>query len=118
MDAGWFDYLLQAGLPAGLGVFIVFYLLKYMIPGQQQIFRESLTELQSTFRDALKTEQTTHSADLRSLAEEHRATLDQLRSSMLAESQHTRQAIDALALQTGKLSEAVFKLYGRADAGR
>ncbi len=118
MEAGWLDYLLQAGVPAGLGVFIVFYLLKYMIPGQQDMFRESLTELQGTFRDALKTEQATHSADLRSMSEEHRATLDQVRSSMLTEGQQTRQAIDALALQTGKLSEAVFKLYGRADAGR
>jgi hypothetical protein len=116
VNTAWFDYLLQAGVPAGLGVFIVFYLLKYMIPGQQEMFKQSLSDLQDTFRDTLQGEQKTHSADLKNVANEHREAMRQLRDTLITEGQQTRQALSALTLQTGNLSEAVFKLYGQATA--
>lgn len=86
----WLDFILKAGIPAGLGVYVVMHLLKVVIPEQQKVFRE-----------ALESEQRTH-ANL----------MQQVTNTMQAEGQQTRAAIDRLNVTSTKLTEVVYKMSG------
>ena len=103
MDPSTFEWLLQAGIPAGLGVIVVMYLLKYLIPNQQALFKQALTDQQAIFQTAISTEQQVHTA-----------SMEQLSGVLRDESTQTRQTISELSSQVQQLSEAVFKLYGKA----
>ena len=82
------NFLLQAGLPAGLGVLVVYYLLQHHLPREQAMYSESLRAQQSVLRDTF--------------VDEHN---------------RTRVALDRLSEQTSKLSEAVFTLRGQEGQG-
>ncbi len=55
------NFIIQAGLPAGLGVIVVYYLLQHQLPRGQAHYSESLKPQRVTFREALLSEQKTHS---------------------------------------------------------
>lgn len=86
----WLDFFVKAGVPAGLGVFIVTHLLKTVIPEQQKVFRE-----------ALESEQRTHSL-----------LMTQVTTALQTEGQQTRAAIDRLNTTSMKLTEVVYKMSG------
>jgi hypothetical protein len=107
------DFLLQAGLPAGMGVLIILYLLKHHLPREQALYADSLKSQQETFKSALKSEQKVHAELMTHLTEQHRESLQVLRDSFVDEHTRTRAALDRLSDQTNKLSEAVFTLRGQ-----
>ena len=86
----WLDFIVKAGVPAGLGVFIVMHLLRVVIPGQQRLFK-----------DALDSEQRTHSA-----------LMGQITTTLQTEGQQTRAAIDRLNTTSMKLTEVVYQMSG------
>ena len=86
----WLDFFVKAGVPAGLGVFIVMHLLRVVIPGQQKLFK-----------DALESEQRTHTL-----------LMNQVTTALQTEGQQTRDAIDRLNTTSMKLTEVVYKMSG------
>lgn len=110
------NFLIQAGLPAGLGVIVVYYLLRYHLPREQALYSESLKSQQNTFREALLSEQKIHSELMKQLSIQHRDSLTFLRDSFVDEHTRTRVALDRLSEQTAKLSEAVFTLQGKGGS--
>ena len=86
----WLDFIVKAGVPAGLGVFIVMHLLRVVIPGQQRLFK-----------DALESEQRTHST-----------MMGHLTTTLQTEGQQTRAAIDRLNTTSMKLTEVVYQMSG------
>lgn len=106
------QFLIQAGLPAGLGVFIVYYLLQVYLPREQQLYQETLNSQQKTFRDALAAEQKTHTELMVQLSYQNQDSLNQLRIAFADEHGRTRSSLDKLSEQTARLSEAVFRLQG------
>ena len=109
------QFLLQAGLPAGLGVFVVYYLLQVYLPREQQLYQETLQSQQQTFRDALSSEQKAHTELMTQLSAQHQDSLNQLREAFADEHGRTRSSLDKLSEQTARLSEAVFRLQGRPE---
>ncbi|MCH9834762.1 hypothetical protein K0U83_03835 [bacterium] len=110
------NFLIQAGLPAGLGVIVVYYLLQHHLPREQALYSESLKSQQVTFREALLSEQKIHSELMKQLSVQHRDSLTFLRDSFVDEHTRTRVALDRLSEQTAKLSEAVFTLQGKGGS--
>jgi predicted nuclease with TOPRIM domain len=86
----WLDFFVKAGVPAGLGVFVVTHLLRSVIPEQQKVFKE-----------ALESEQRTHAM-----------LMNQLTTTLQNEGQQTRAAIDRLNGTSMKLTEVVYKMSG------
>ena len=86
----WLDFILKAGIPAGLGVYVVMHLLKVVIPEQQKVFK-----------DALESEQRTHAM-----------LMNQVTAALQSEGQQTRAAIDRLNGTSMKLTEVVYKMSG------
>jgi hypothetical protein len=111
------NFLLQAGLPAGLGVLVVYYLLQHHLPREQAMYSESLRAQQDTFKDALTSEQKVHGELMTQLTEQHKESLSVLRDTFVDEHNRTRVALDRLSEQTSKLSEAVFTLRGQEGQG-
>ena len=101
----YLDFLLKAGVPAGLGVVIVMYLLRVIIPAQQRAFANEMAESRKLFRESLENEQRTHMALMGTLTE-----------AMKSEGKQTRAAIDRLNDTSMKLNEVVFKMYGSVTA--
>jgi hypothetical protein len=97
----YLDFFLKAGVPAGLGVFIVMYLLRVIIPAQQKAFTNEMAESRKLFRDVMESEQRSHTALIGTLTE-----------AMKAEGKQTRGSIDRLNDTSMKLHEVVFKMYG------
>ncbi len=93
MDTALFlDFIVKTGIPAGLGVVVVMYLLKVIIPEQQRLFR-----------DTIKSEQDTH-----------KAIMDKVASTMENESAQTRATLTSLDQTIRQHTEAVYKLYGHS----
>jgi hypothetical protein len=86
------DLLVRTGVPAGLGVFVVMYLLKVIIPQQQQLFR-----------DTIKSEQDTH-----------RSIMDRIAATVESEGSQTRATLNNLDTTIKKHTEAVYKMYGHS----
>lgn len=95
------DFLVKTGIPAGLGVIVVMYLLKVIIPDMQKTFREEMAESRKTFKEALKSEQETHSSLMKAMSD-----------TVKDESAQTRVAIGTLNESTRELTQVVFKMYG------
>jgi len=110
------QFLIQAGIPAGLGVFVVYYLLQVHLPREQKMYVQSLKSQQATFRDALSSEQKIHSELMTRLTEQHTDNLVQLRESFADEHGRTRSALDRLSNQTERLSEAIFRLQPTGES--
>lgn len=102
-EAMMLDFIIRTGVPAGLGVVVVLYLLKVIIPEQQKTFREELAATRKTFEDALRTEQ-----------QLHQAMMNQVTQTIQSEGQQTRAALSALDNSTKTLSQTVYKLYGHS----
>ena len=98
------DFLVKTGIPAGLGVVIVMYLIRVIIPGMQQTFREEMSDARKTFRDTIKSEQ-----DL------HASLMKQVSDTIKDEGAQTRSAIRALDGSTRELTQVVFKMYGASQ---
>lgn len=97
------DFIVRTGVPAGLGVVVVMYLLKTIIPEMQRTFREEMAASRKTFEDALKAEQTTH-----------QALMQQVTQAIQSEAQQTRVTLQNLDNTTRQLSQTVYKLYGHS----
>jgi len=110
------NFLLQAGLPSGMGVLIILYLLKHHLPREQALYAESLKGQQETFKEALRSEQAVHAELMTRLTEQHRESLQVMRDTFIDEHTRTRVALDRLSDQTNKLSEAVFTLRGQESS--
>lgn len=98
------DFLVKTGIPAGLGVVIVMYLIRVIIPGMQQTFKEEMTEARKTFRETIKSEQ-----DL------HASLMKQVSDTIKEEGTQTRAAIRSLDGSTRELTQVVFKMYGASQ---
>lgn len=101
MTSADLDMLLKAGIPAGLGVLIVVYLLRWFLPAQQASFHREMDANRAVFKDALETEQKVHSA----LAQ-------QMSSAIESEGKQTRAILERLNATTDKLAVAVHKMSG------
>lgn len=95
------DFIVRTGIPAGLGVVVVMYLMRTIIPDMQQTFRDEMTASRQTFKDALESEQRVHSQ-----------MMQQITEAVRDESAQTRAAIKSLDDSTKELSQTVFKIYG------
>jgi len=98
------DFLVKTGIPAGLGVVIVMYLIRVIIPGMQQTFKDEMAEARKTFRETIKSEQETHAA-----------LMKQVSDTIKDEGTQTRSAIRALDGSTRELTQVVFKMYGASQ---
>jgi len=112
VTAEMLQFFIQSGIPAGLGVFIIYYLLQFYLPREQSLYQEMLKSQQKTFRDAITSEQKTHTELMTQLGTQHRDSLQQLRDAFADEHGRTRSSLDKLSEQTARLSEAVFRLQG------
>ena len=86
------DFIVKTGLPAGLGVVVVMYLLKVIIPEQQRLFR-----------DTIKSEQETH-----------KSLMDRLTTVIENEGAQTRNTLNNLDNTIKNHTEAVYKMYGHS----
>jgi hypothetical protein len=80
------------------------YLIRVIIPGMQQTFREEMSDARKTFRDTIKSEQ-----DL------HASLMKQVSDTIKDEGAQTRSAIRALDGSTRELTQVVFKMYGASQ---
>ena len=110
------QFLVQVGIPSGLGVFVVYYLLQVHLPREQKMYVSTLKSQQDTFREAITTEQKTHSELMTQLTEQHTDSLVQLREAFVDEHSRTRTALDRLSNQTERLTEAIFRLQGVGES--
>ena len=99
----------QIGIPAVMGVMLVMYLVKALIPRllssmdkQAESFKESLVEERKDFMATLRTVEQSHQEVARGLA-------DAIRE----EHQETRASLKELTRQTNQLTAAIYELYGR-----
>jgi hypothetical protein len=97
------DFIVRTGVPAGLGVVVVMYLLKTIIPEMQRTFRDEMAASRKTFEDSLKAEQATH-----------QALMQQVTQTIQSEAQQTRVTLQNLDTTTKQLSQTVYKLYGHS----
>jgi len=97
------DFVVRTGVPAGLGVVVVMYLLKTIIPEMQKTFRDEMAATRKTFEDSLRSEQTTH-----------QALMKQVTDTLAAEGAQTRATLASLDTTTKQLSQTVYKLYGHS----
>lgn len=98
------DFVVKTGIPAGLGVVVVMYLLRTIIPEMQRTFREEMAATRATFRETLKSEQDTHAA-----------LMKQVSDTIKEEGTQTRAAIRSLDGSTRELTQVVFKMYGASQ---
>jgi hypothetical protein len=103
LDELTWDFLIRTGIPAGLGVVVVMYLLRSIIPEMQKTFREEMAASRKTFEDALANEQRTH-----------QALMQQVTQTLQSEGQQTRATLQSLDNTTKQLSQTVYKLYGHS----
>lgn len=97
------DFIVRTGVPAGLGVVVVMYLLKTIIPEMQKTFREEMAASRKTFEDTIKAEQETH-----------KTLMAQVTQTIQSEGQQTRTTLQNLDNTTKQLSQTVYKLYGHS----
>jgi hypothetical protein len=102
-DAVMLDFLVRTGIPAGLGVVIVLYLLRVIIPDMQRTFRDEMAATRKTFEDALKAEQQTH-----------QNLMAQVTQTFQSEGQQTRATLSKLDRTASDLQASVYKLYGHS----
>jgi hypothetical protein len=86
------DFIVKTGIPAGLGVVVVMYLLKVIIPEQQRLFRETIKSEQDT----------------------HKAIMDRITSVIENEGAQTRSTLASLDTTIRNHTEAVYKMYGHS----
>ena len=98
-----FDFLIRTGIPAGLGVVVVMYLLRSIIPEMQKTFREEMSASRKTFEDSLRAEQSTH-----------HVLMKQVTDMLQSEGAQTRATLQSLDSSTRQLSQTVYKLYGHS----
>jgi hypothetical protein len=103
LDELTWDFLLRTGVPAGLGVVVVMYLLKVIIPEMQKTFREEMAATRATFEATLRSEQTLH-----------QAMMQQVTQTIQNEGVQTRAALTSLDNSTKALSQTVYKMYGHS----
>ena len=103
LDELTWDFLIRTGIPAGLGVVVVMYLLRSIIPEMQKTFREEMAASRKTFEDTIKAEQETH-----------KALMAQVTQTIQSEGQQTRATLQNLDNTTKQLSQTVYKLYGHS----
>ena len=97
------DFLIRTGIPAGLGVVVVMYLLRSIIPEMQKTFREEMAASRKTFEDSLRAEQSTH-----------HVLMKQVTDTLQSEGAQTRATLKSLDQTTKQLSQSVYKLYGHS----
>lgn len=97
------DFLVRTGIPAGLGVVVVMYLLRSIIPEMQKTFREEMAASRKTFEDALTNEQRTH-----------QTLMQQVTQALQQEGAQTRATLQSLDATTKQLSQTVNRLYGHS----
>ena len=102
-EAALFEFLIRTGIPAGLGVVVVMYLLRSIIPEMQKTFRDEMAASRKTFEDALANEQRSH-----------QALMAQVTQTLQSEAQQTRATLASLDNTTKQLSQTVYKLYGHS----
>jgi len=102
-EAALLDFIVRTGIPAGLGVVVVMYLLRSIIPEMQKTFRDEMAASRKTFEDALANEQRTH-----------QALMQQVTQTLQSEGQQTRATLASLDATTKQLSQTVYKLYGHS----
>jgi DNA anti-recombination protein RmuC len=103
MDAVMLDFLVRTGIPAGLGVVVVIYLLRSIIPEMQKTFRDEMAATRKTFEDSLRAEQATH-----------QTLMKQVTDTLSSEGAQTRATLQSLDQSTRQLSQNVYKLYGHS----
>jgi hypothetical protein len=102
-EAVLLDFLVRTGIPAGLGVVVVMYLLRSIIPEMQKTFREEMAASRKTFEDSLRAEQSTH-----------HVLMKQVTDTLQSEGAQTRATLQSLDQTTKQLSQSVYKLYGHS----
>lgn len=102
-EAQLLDFVVRTGIPAGLGVVVVMYLLRSIIPDMQKTFRDEMAASRKTFEDTIRTEQETH-----------KHLMSQVTQTLQSEGQQTRAALASLDSTTKQLSQTVYKLYGHS----
>lgn len=131
LDLNILDWIVQAGIPAALGVIIVFYLLRYHIPRLETTFSETMKaqmtasqESNKGFQEAMKQQATECKEMVTSVTSDHKTALEGLTETIREqgkaaaeqrklEGERTRATLHDLSQCSEKLTEAVFKLYGK-----
>lgn len=114
LDELTWDFILRTGVPAGLGVVVVMYLLKVIIPEMQRTFREEMASTRATFENTIKSEQALHQAMMQQVTQTIQNEGQQTRAALTSEGQQTRAALTSLDTTTKQLSQTVYKLYGHS----
>jgi len=114
LDELTWDFIIRTGVPAGLGVVVVMYLLKVIIPEMQKTFREEMLAARTTFENTIRSEQALHQSMMQSVTQTIQNENQQTRAMMQSEGQQTRATIQSLDNTTKQLSQTVYKLYGHS----
>ena len=114
LDELTWDFIIRTGVPAGLGVVVVLYLLKVIIPEMQKTFREEMAATRATFEGTLRSEQALHQTMMQQVTQTIQSESQQTRATLQSEGQQTRAALTSLDNTTKQLSQTVYKLYGHS----
>ena len=109
MDDALISMVAQVGVPATMGVVIVWYLIKVIVPKQM----ETIDKQSEVFKEALLSQQKANDAALRLEQQVHREMLHGVTQSIRDESVATRETLSELNRSTQALVVAVNKMYGR-----
>lgn len=109
MDEAIVQLALQVGVPATMGIIIVWYLIKVIIPKQM----ETIDKQSAMFKDALLSQQASFDAALRLEQQVHREMLQSVTETIRAESVLTRETLTELNRSTQALVVAVNRMYGQ-----
>lgn len=101
------DFAIKAGIPAFLGVMIVYYLLARLIPRLVDTFEKQMAAQQVAFGKAI--EEVTR--ELRGLSESLKTEGIENRKHREAEASETRVAIRDLTKETAALAAAVYEIH-------
>ena len=110
MDDTTIQLITQVGVPAGIGVVCVAYLIKVLIPKQM----ETIDRQAAQFQQALQSQQAAFDTALRLEAEVHREMLGVVTQTVRDQALATRETLNELNHSTKDLTKAVYKLYGHS----
>ena len=110
MDHGEMIQLIsQIGIPASMGVVMVWYLIKVIVPRQM----ETIDRQADKFKDALRSQQDAFNIALTLEQQVHREMLLSVTECIREQSSSTRETLQEVNRSTAELSQAVYKLYGK-----
>jgi hypothetical protein len=70
------DFIIKAGIPAGIGIVMIWYLLTKLIPNLESTFKTALADQQNTYKEACSKQEAVFERTLTTIREDGKDKLD------------------------------------------